>query len=120
MRWTREGARIGGTKNAHKILVEEPLERRRWEDNIERELSCKDSRWVEPAHDRVQWRTSVLATLDLWVLLPPSYLFIYLVNVYRTRKDYETDFSLCPLFSFEIMINHQLFHMNVKRGLSLS
>ena len=31
-----------------------------------------DSRWMELAQDRVQWQASVLAVLNLLVLLPES------------------------------------------------
>jgi hypothetical protein len=35
-----------------------------------REIGCEDGRWMELAQDRVQWRTAVLAVLNLRVLLP--------------------------------------------------
>jgi hypothetical protein len=38
------------------------------------EVSCEDGRWMELAQDRVQWRTVVLAALNLRVLLPESQL----------------------------------------------
>jgi hypothetical protein len=34
------------------------------------EIGCEDGRLVELAQDRVQWRTLVLAMLNLGVLLP--------------------------------------------------
>jgi hypothetical protein len=44
-------------------------------DNIKmnsREICCEDGRWMELAHDRVQWQALVLAVLNLRVLLPES------------------------------------------------
>jgi hypothetical protein len=37
-----------------------------------RGTGCEDGRWMELAQVRVQWRTLVLAALNLWVLLPES------------------------------------------------
>jgi len=45
----------------------------RWEGNIKeglREMGSKDRRWMELAQDLVQWRTLVLAVLNLGILLP--------------------------------------------------
>jgi hypothetical protein len=38
------------------------------------EIGCGDGRWMELAQDHVQWWASVLAVLNMWVLLPESWL----------------------------------------------
>jgi len=38
------------------------------------EIECEDGRWVELAHNHVQWWALVLAVLNLCVLLPEGYL----------------------------------------------
>jgi len=45
--------------------------RRRWEDNIRRDLrevAVRDENWLDIAQDRIQWRTFVTAAMNLRVL----------------------------------------------------
>jgi hypothetical protein len=47
--------------------------RKRWEDYINADLGeihCEDGRWLELAHDCVQWQALVSAVLKLCILLP--------------------------------------------------
>ena len=37
-----------------------------------RDIGCEDGRWTEMVQDCVQWQASVLAVLNLLVLLPQS------------------------------------------------
>jgi uncharacterized integral membrane protein len=37
-----------------------------------REIGCEDGRWMELAHDRVQWQALVLEVLILLVLVAES------------------------------------------------
>jgi hypothetical protein len=65
MRWAGHVARMGEGRGLHKVLVgKRPLgrPRRRWEDNIKRDLQevawdCED--WMERAQDRDRWRALV-------------------------------------------------------------
>jgi len=47
------------------------------------EIGCEDGRLVELAQDRVQWRTLVLAMLNLGVLLPD---ITWLVGYFAKRS----------------------------------
>jgi len=45
--------------------------RRRWEDNIRRDLlegGVRDENWLNIPQDRIQWRTFVTASMNLRVL----------------------------------------------------
>jgi hypothetical protein len=67
----------GEMRNAFKILVENPEEkrqlgrsRRRWEDNIKmdlREIGLEDVYWIHLAQNRLQWRTLVNTAMNLRV-----------------------------------------------------
>jgi len=44
--------------------------RRRWEDNIRRDLrevGVRDENWLDIGQDRIQWRTFVTASMNLQV-----------------------------------------------------
>jgi hypothetical protein len=43
-----------------------------------RETGCGDADWIRLAQDRDRWRAVVNALMNFWVLVPQSYLFIYL------------------------------------------
>jgi hypothetical protein len=69
MRWAGHVARMGETRNAYRILVGKPEEkrplgrpRRRWVDNIMidlREIGWDGIDWIDLAEDRDQWRALV-------------------------------------------------------------
>jgi hypothetical protein len=77
MRWAGHVARMGETRNAYRILVGKPEEkrplerpRRRWMDNIKMdlgEIGCDGRDWIELAQDRDQWRALVNTVMNLWV-----------------------------------------------------
>ena len=62
LRWAGHVARMGQSRNAHRVLVEKPegkrplgRPRRRWEDNIKmdlREVGCDPRDWIALAEDR--------------------------------------------------------------------
>ena len=65
-------------RRAHKLLIGKPEEKRphgrrkiRWKDNVIRDLEEIDYEykgdWKTLAHDRVTWRTFVLAAMNLRV-----------------------------------------------------
>ena len=70
-------ARMGEERGVHRVLVGKPegkrqlrRPRRRWEDNIKRELQemgggCGD--WMEMAQDRDRWRALVSTVMKLRV-----------------------------------------------------
>jgi hypothetical protein len=67
---------MGETRNAYRILVAKPNERRplerprrRWLDNIKmdfREIGWDDVDWIDLAQDRDQWRTLVNTVMNFW------------------------------------------------------
>jgi hypothetical protein len=75
MRWAGHVARIGATRNAYRILVGKPEEkrplersRRRWVDNIKMDLGeirWDGVDWAELAQDRDQWRALVNRVMNL-------------------------------------------------------
>jgi hypothetical protein len=77
MRWAGHVARMGEKRNAYRLLVGKPQEkrplgrpRRRWVDNIEMDLleigwGCVD--WIGLAQDRDKWRVLVNAVMNLRV-----------------------------------------------------
>jgi hypothetical protein len=77
MRWARHVARMGETRNAHRILVGKPggkrplrRPRRRWVDNIKkdlREIGWDGVTWIELAQNREQWRALVNTVMNLGV-----------------------------------------------------
>jgi hypothetical protein len=77
MRWTGHVARMGEKRNAYRILVGKPDEkrplgrsRRRWVDNIKndiREIGWVDIDWFDLVQDRNQWRALVNAVMNLRV-----------------------------------------------------
>jgi hypothetical protein len=77
MRWAGHVARMGEKRNAYRILVGKPEERRplgrprcRWVDNIKmdlREIGWDGVDWVVLAQDRDQWRALVNTVMNLRV-----------------------------------------------------
>jgi hypothetical protein len=68
-------ARIGGKRNAYRILVRKPERkrqlgrpRRRWMDNVKmdlREIGWGDMDWIDLAQDRDQWRALANTVMNL-------------------------------------------------------
>ncbi|KAJ4428289.1 hypothetical protein ANN_24307 [Periplaneta americana] len=77
LRWAGDVAHIGESRNAYRVLVGRPEEkrplgrpRRRWEDNIKmdlREVGYDDREWINLAQDRDQWWAYVRAAINLQV-----------------------------------------------------
>ena len=79
LRWAGRVARIEEDRNAFKILTGKPTgmiclplgrPRRRWDDNIRKELQeigINVGNYVDSAQDRDYWRALVNAALNLWV-----------------------------------------------------
>jgi hypothetical protein len=77
MRWAGHVARMGEVRGAYNILVGRPevriplgRPRRRWEDNIKkdlREIGFGDVDWIHLAQDRDRWRTLVKMVMNLRV-----------------------------------------------------
>ena len=75
LRWAGHVARMEQSKNAYRVLVGKPDEkrplgrpRRRWEDNIKmdlREVGCDPGELIDLAEDRDQWRAYVRAVRNL-------------------------------------------------------
>jgi hypothetical protein len=77
MREARHVARMGEKRNAYRILVGKPEEkrplgrpRRRWVDNIKmdlREIGWDSMDWIDVVQERDQWRALVNTVMNLWV-----------------------------------------------------
>ena len=77
LRWAGHVASMEQSRNAYRVLVGNPEEkrplgrpRRRWEDNIRmdlREMGCDTGEWIDLAEDRDQWRAYVWAVMNLRV-----------------------------------------------------
>jgi hypothetical protein len=77
MTWAGHVARMGEKRNACRILVGKPEEkkplggpRRRWVDNIKTDLGepgWDGTDWIDLAQDRDQWRTLVNTVMNLQV-----------------------------------------------------
>ena len=77
LRWAGHVARMEQSRNASRVLVGKPEEkrllerpRRRWEEDIKmdlREVDCDPGEWIDLAEDRVQWRAYVRAVMNLRV-----------------------------------------------------
>jgi hypothetical protein len=73
MRWAGHVARMGGKRNAYRLLVgKRPLgrPRRRWADNIKIDLlkiGWGGVDWIGLAQDRDKWRALVNAVMNLRV-----------------------------------------------------
>ena len=77
MRWAGHVARMGEETGVHRVLVGKPAgkrplgrPRRRWEDNIKRDLQevgggCVE--WMERAQDRDRWRALVNTVMNFRV-----------------------------------------------------
>ena len=68
---------MGERRGVYRVLVGKPEEntplgtpRRRWEDNIKKdlqEMGCGGVDWIDLAHDRNTWRAFVNAVMNLWI-----------------------------------------------------
>jgi hypothetical protein len=77
MRWAGHVARMGETRNAHRILVGKPegkrplgRQRRWWVDNIKiylRKIGWDGVEWIDLAQDRDHWRALVNTVMHLRV-----------------------------------------------------
>jgi hypothetical protein len=77
MRWAGHVARMGVKRNAYRILVGKPEDkrplgrpRRRWVDNIKmdlREIGWDGMDWIDLAQDRDQWWSLVNMVMNLQV-----------------------------------------------------
>jgi hypothetical protein len=77
MRWAGHVARMGEKRNAYRLLVGNPEEkrplgrpRRRWIDNIKMdllEIGLNVVDWTGLAQDRYSWRALVNSIMNLWV-----------------------------------------------------
>jgi hypothetical protein len=77
MRWAGNIARVGENRNAYRILVGKPKEkrplgrpRRRWEDEIKKDLKGIEwggMEWIDLAQDRDRWRALVNTVMNLRV-----------------------------------------------------
>jgi hypothetical protein len=77
MRWAGHVARMGEKRNAYRLLVAKPEEKRplgiprcRWVDNIRMDLGevgWGDVEWIGLAKDRNRWRALVNSVLNLQV-----------------------------------------------------
>jgi hypothetical protein len=77
MRWAGHVARMGGKRNAYRILVGKPEEKRplgrprhRWVDNIKmylKEIGWGGMDWMDMPQVRDQWRALVNTVMNLWV-----------------------------------------------------
>ena len=77
LRWAGHVARMGEKRRLYSIVVGKPegkrplgRPRRRWEDNIRRDLrevGIRDENWLDVAQERILWRTFVTAAINLRV-----------------------------------------------------
>ena len=77
LRWAGYVARMGEKRRLYSIVVGKPegkrplgRPRRRWEDNIRRDLrevGIRDENWLDVAQERILWRTFVTAAMNLRV-----------------------------------------------------
>jgi hypothetical protein len=77
MGWVKHVARTGAKRNARRILVGKPEEKRpvgkpkpRWMDNIKmdlKEIGWGDVDWIDLAQDRDQWRALVHTVMNFRV-----------------------------------------------------
>ena len=77
LRWAGHVACMEQFRNAYRVLVGKPEEKRplgrprhRWEDNIKidlREVGCDPGEWIDFAEDRDQWRAYVRTVMNLRV-----------------------------------------------------
>jgi hypothetical protein len=77
MRWAGHVARMGQGRGVYRVLIGRPKgkrplrrPRRRWEDNINRDLmksGTDGANWIWLAQDRVQWRAFVSTVMNLRV-----------------------------------------------------
>ncbi|KAJ4440219.1 hypothetical protein ANN_08358 [Periplaneta americana] len=79
-------ARMGESRNAYRVLVRRPEEkrplgrpRRRWEDNIKmdlREVVYDDRDWINLAQDRDRWRAYLVKIVALNIFVYKVYYFL--------------------------------------------
>jgi hypothetical protein len=56
-------------------LMTKEMKGQHWNEEIKnREINCEDINWMELAQENAQWCALVVAVLNLWALLPESYL----------------------------------------------
>jgi hypothetical protein len=77
MRWVGYVECVEDIRNAYKILVTEPEEKRplgrprhRWEDDIRmdlKEIGWGSVDWIHLAQDRNQWQAPMNTVVNLWV-----------------------------------------------------
>ncbi|KAJ4437004.1 hypothetical protein ANN_17136 [Periplaneta americana] len=77
LRWAGHLTCMGESRNAYRVLIWRPEEkrslgrpRRRWEDNIKmdlREVGYDDRLWINLAQNRDRWRAYIRAAMNLWV-----------------------------------------------------
>jgi hypothetical protein len=74
MRWAGHAARMEERMNAYRTLVGKPegkrplgRPRRRWVDNIKKDLREVGWDWFDLVQDRDQWRALVNTVMKLWV-----------------------------------------------------
>jgi hypothetical protein len=82
-------------RNVYRVLMGKPegkrplgRPRRRWKDEIRmdlREIGWGSVDWTQLAQDRDRWRALVNTVMNLPVLVPQSYIYIY-IFVKRTLK----------------------------------
>jgi hypothetical protein len=51
-----------------------------------RKVACEEGRWMKMVQDRVEWRTSILATLEFWVLLTIVHYSVSQVSIISKWK----------------------------------
>ena len=77
LRWAGHVARMGEKRRLYSIVVGKPegkrplgRPRRRWEDNIRRDLrevGIRDENWLDVAQERILWRIFVSTAMNLRV-----------------------------------------------------
>jgi hypothetical protein len=87
MRWMGHVERMGEGRNVYRVLVGKPegkrplgRPRRRWEDGVKmdlREIGWGNVEWIHLSQGRIHWQALVNAVMNLRVLVPRSYYFLF-------------------------------------------